>query len=129
MLINGFLLASESTEAAEIYAGTEISNINASPNWKSIIFEIDINTTISSLTVVADIAIHSPFSDEQEYLFDLGIIFEIQNIFYDQNKKCWICRMTSSDKGLAIAKDYVKHQTNEMSNNNSDISILFDDLI
>ncbi|CAF1961175.1 unnamed protein product [Rotaria magnacalcarata] len=130
ILTNGFLSTSKSREVAEIYAGIAVVNTNASSkNLESIIFEIDYNTSIHRSSIVADVTCYSRFRDEQEFLFDLGTVFEIQDVAYDEEKKYWICKMTPSDKGLEIAKEYVNFQRNEMHDTKLDIFVLFGNLL
>ncbi|UJR12445.1 hypothetical protein I4U23_016621 [Adineta vaga] len=133
---NGFLSTSTCRLVAEIYAGVRTAvatttNSATMPNYdlQSIIFEIEYDPMLHASTVAANITYISQFQEEEEYLFDLDAVFEILNVDFDEVKNCWICKMTASNKGLEIAKDYLNFRRNEMNDSNIHVSVLFGDLI
>ncbi|CAF1193842.1 unnamed protein product [Didymodactylos carnosus] len=126
---NGFLSTSENRDIAEIYAGVGVTHTTFSSGLESAIFEISIDTKKHQTTILADISFYSRFRDESEFLFDLGTVFEIEDLHYEQDKKCWICKMTASEKGFEIAKEYVNFQRNGINDSELDISIIFGNLL
>ncbi|CAF1448532.1 unnamed protein product [Adineta steineri] len=130
ILTNGFFSTSHDIKVAEIYAGiTEMNPYGNKNDFESIVFEIDYNTNMHSTTIVADITCYSQFRDEEEFLFDLGTVFQIENISYNQERKCWICKMMPSNKGSEIAREYLKFQRNEMNNEKLNTFVLFGNLL
>ncbi|CAF0823147.1 unnamed protein product [Adineta ricciae] len=126
ILTNGFLSTSKSVRVAEIYAGIE-ENFDRN-EFESIIYEINYKTSENPETILGDISGESEFSEE-EYLFDLGTVFQVENVIFDEKRRCWICQMSPSNKGSEIAKEYVEFQRNEMNNKKTNIFVLFGNLL
>ncbi|CAF4935508.1 unnamed protein product [Rotaria sp. Silwood1] len=113
-----------------MYVSTDVVNPNTnSNNLESIIFEINYNTNLHSSCIVANITCYSQLRDEEEFLFDLGTVFEIEKFFYNDDKKCWMCKMIPSGKAVEIAKKYVNFQRNEMNDGKLDVLVLFGNLL
>ncbi|CAF4978276.1 unnamed protein product [Rotaria sp. Silwood1] len=113
-----------------MYVSTDVVNPNTnSNNLESIIFEINYNTNLHSSCIVANITCYSQLRDEEEFLFDLGTVFEIEKFFYNDDKKCWMCKMIPSGKAVEIAKEYVNFQRNEMNDGKLDVLVLFGNLL
>ncbi|CAF1426629.1 unnamed protein product [Adineta steineri] len=130
ILTNGFLSTTNDIKVAEMYAGIADINSNVNRNdFEPIIFEIDYNTNMHPTTIVANISCYSQFRDEGEFLFDLGTVFQIENISYNEERTCWICKMMPSSKGSEIAREYLKFQRNEMNNGQLNTFILFGNLL
>ncbi|CAF3958648.1 unnamed protein product, partial [Adineta steineri] len=130
ILTNGFLSTSDNIEVAEIYAGITDMNSNGSRNdFEPVIFEIDYDTNKHSTAIIANISCYSQFRDEQEFLFDLGTVFQIKDFSYKQERKCWVCQMIPSDKGSEIAREYLEFQRNEMNNGKLNMFVLFGNLL
>ena len=117
---NAFFSASRSKKVAQIYAGVG-NNIRTQSDLQSVIFEIEINMEATRPVIVADVSCESQFYDEEEVLFDLGTVFEIESINYDDTNKFWTCSMNTSDKGYHIAQEYIQLERTEM--NKADIEI------
>ncbi|CAF2745105.1 unnamed protein product [Rotaria sp. Silwood2] len=123
---NAFLSASRLKEVAEVYAG--LGNDNKSNNdLESVIFEIEIDLNTEPHVVVADVSCFSYFKDEEEALFDLATVFEVQSMYYDDQVKLWTCHMKTSNKGYAIAHEYIELERTEM--NKDDGGIFFGSLL
>lgn len=127
---NGFLSTSQNRHVAEMYAGIGVPNPNIGQNnLESVIFEINYNTTMQSSTIVANITYASRFRDEEEFLFDLGTVFEIDGVIRDEKKQYWLCKMTPSNKGPEIVNEFVNYQRKQMNVSTVDISVLFGNLL
>ncbi|CAF4380153.1 unnamed protein product, partial [Didymodactylos carnosus] len=100
---NGYLSTSRSRNLAMTFATKPTRRDNVTP----VLFEITLNSQIN-LTVVADIASYSEFPLEQEVLFDLGAAFQIDAVIFDNLTEVWLIKMTITDGGTKIAKDYVE---------------------
>lgn len=125
--INSFFSATRNREVAEAYAGVGSRKL-ASDDLQSVIFEINV-TVQGNNTRFADISPYSSFQDEQEVLFDFSTVFEIQSMKFDPTTMSWICSVTTTNKGNAIAKEYIESQVDQMNNGNVVIllgTILFD---
>ncbi|CAF1336750.1 unnamed protein product, partial [Rotaria sp. Silwood1] len=119
---NAFLSASRLKEVARIYAGLG-NNPEANNDLESVIFEIEIDLNAEPHVVVADVSCFSYFKDEEEILFDLATVFEVQAMTYDDQVKLWTCHMKTSNKGYGIAQEYIELERTEM--NKEDAGIFF----
>ncbi|CAF0936908.1 unnamed protein product [Didymodactylos carnosus] len=109
---NGFMSSSRSKTVANTFA-TKPSKFNK--NLKPILYEIEI---LTSDCIHLDIAEYSEFPYEQEVLFDLGVIFRIENVFYDDNDKIWLVRLKTVNKGPELIDDYLEYSRTEMAETN-----------
>ncbi|CAF1635837.1 unnamed protein product [Adineta ricciae] len=125
---NGFFSTSEQIGVAEMYAGMGDNLVNKNDR-ESVIYKINYDPNVHPETIVADVSGESQFPKEQEFLFDLGTVFQIEKFYYDDEKKYWICEMVPSNKGLEIAKEYLAFQRDEINHEESDISIVFGKLL
>ncbi|CAF1343971.1 unnamed protein product [Didymodactylos carnosus] len=85
-------------------------------NYQPLIFDIDIDMKIHSSTILADISSFSQFSDEQEGLFDIRTVYEIQNVDYIDIEKHSIC-MPATNECVRIAKDYLEFMNEYLKKN------------
>ncbi|CAF1136074.1 unnamed protein product [Didymodactylos carnosus] len=134
--MNGFFSTTRRHSVAQFYAGIEANpatNTNTtsvapiSNNYESLLFEIEIDLKEQINCILADISYLSQFYDEEEVLFDLGAVFEIESVIYNMTDKYSTCKMKVSAKGVEVAKEYVTFRKNEMKN--ADSVILFGDLL
>jgi tetratricopeptide (TPR) repeat protein len=122
---NGFLSATRSRLVADIFAGVgEEQTIN--PDFESVIYEISVDLKEQHVTL-ADLKPYSQFEDEEEVLFDLASVFKIESLKFDNDTKVWICRMSPSNKGADIAKEYV--EIKRIPINNDNVIIVLGDLL
>ncbi|UJR17485.1 hypothetical protein I4U23_004380 [Adineta vaga] len=127
---NGYLSTSKNQKVAEMYAGIDNVHSNVNDSYlQSIIFEINYDTSLHPSTIVANITDYSQFEDEQEFLFDLGTVFEIESVSYDDRYNYWICQMSPSSKGADIAKEYLDFKRKEMNSDEADSFVLFGGLL
>ncbi|UJR16695.1 hypothetical protein I4U23_003595 [Adineta vaga] len=120
----GFLSTSWNREVAEMFAGIETHPL-AILDCEAVIYEILVDLRQSDI-VLADIESQSHFEDEEEVLFDLASVFKIESMTFDNDTKVWICRMTASNEGATIAKEYIEKK--RASINDDNILILLGDL-
>ncbi|CAF1636205.1 unnamed protein product [Adineta ricciae] len=125
---NGFFSTSKQIEVAEMYADVG-KNLTEKNDCESIIYKINYDPNAHPKTIVADVSGESQFPEEKEFLFDLGTVFQITEFYYNEEKKYWICEMVPSNKGLEIAKEYLAFQRDEINHEESDISIVFGNLL
>ncbi|CAF1403654.1 unnamed protein product [Adineta steineri] len=87
ILTNGFLSTNDNIEVAEMYAGITDMNPNGNRNdFEPVIFEIDYDTNKHSTAIIANISCYSQFRDEQEFLFDLGTVFQIEEFLINKSE-------------------------------------------
>jgi hypothetical protein len=81
----------------------------------AVIFELELPTNLKSV-VFTDISYMSKMIDEQEVLFDIGTIFIVTSVTFDNVEQNWVIRLTGTDKGRDIAtKDYIDFYRERMS--------------
>ncbi|CAF1084934.1 unnamed protein product [Didymodactylos carnosus] len=111
---NGFLSTSRCRMVATMFTDNAIFEIETDIRLKTVVF--------------ADVAQYSKFPDEQEVLFDIGAAFQIDSCVYDSNTdKKWIIKMTATDKGAELAKEYFEFQKKKVAE--SDIVLMFGHLL
>ncbi|CAF1022696.1 unnamed protein product [Didymodactylos carnosus] len=91
---NGYLSTSESLETASIYAGNTL-------------FEIDIDPLVENL-IFANIAEYSNFPQEQEILSDMGCIFRIVSVVYDELNQRSVVKMIGVNEAEQLASDFIE---------------------
>ncbi|CAF0912161.1 unnamed protein product [Didymodactylos carnosus] len=93
---NGFLSTTPSTAAADMFAA-------------NVIFEIDLKDNLDNV-VFADISRLSYIQDEEEILFDLGTIFRLSTISYDNTRRLYIVKVTVENdiEQLYNRNDFIK---------------------
>jgi hypothetical protein len=84
---NGFL----STSRRPIIATLFIQPSSEQEQKEAVLFEYTIDTSLETTSYV-DISDISQIPDEEEVLFNLGALFRIDNVEYDESEKRWIIR-------------------------------------
>lgn len=106
---NGFVSTTRSRDVAERYSGSQF--YGKSTEQVSVIFDITIDNQQSQhrwlkcrkekrSAIFADVSLMSAIPDEEEVLFDLGTIFQIVSIIFDDQKKTWfvpLCDVSIDD--------------------------------
>ncbi|CAF1214017.1 unnamed protein product [Didymodactylos carnosus] len=103
--INGFVSTSRDRNVAEMFAG----NVE----HESVMYEIALN--VRSL-ILADISSLSQFIDEQEVLLDIGSIFLVVEVSYQQ---IWTIKLKSTKKKTKLAIEYIKSNRKLMTESQS----------
>jgi tetratricopeptide (TPR) repeat protein len=96
--MNSFFSTTRNRQLAIFFLG----HCSLSDNLERILFEIDVDSQRNK--PFADISNHSAFSNEQEILFMAGSIFQLIEIFSDQNNIC-IVKMKLADNKENHLKD------------------------
>ena len=107
---NGFLSTTSDLQVAQIFGGFDVSPSISSKRSRDdplqfAIFEIDIDPTHSSTTIMADISRESVMSHEGEILFDIGSTFEIVSVVYNDEHRLWNIHMEVSSKVAPIYQE------------------------
>ncbi|CAF1320434.1 unnamed protein product [Rotaria magnacalcarata] len=106
---NSFLSTSINIDEALSFLDNSILRDNLQP----VLIVINADPTIKGVKPFANIAKHSYFTDEQEVLFMLGSVFQINNVCYSEDYHLWIINMTlCSDYNhkLKPVFDYMKNE-------------------
>ncbi len=114
--MNSFL----STSLDRRLAVSFLSSSTPSVDFQRILFEIDLDPTLTAIKPFANITSNSFFTDEQEVLIMLGSIFRIVNIDYQD--RVWIVQMTlcsDNDNSLKPIYDYLKNEYDEKDTGSS----------
>jgi len=119
---NGYLSASRLRERALCFAMKQSKRTNVI----SVLFQIECNVKqLDKCVIFGDIAQYSKYPKEEEVLFDLSACFRIDSIehFIEQHESVQLIKMSASNEGQTITKDYIKltqQETEEQS-----VSIVF----
>ncbi|CAF1133613.1 unnamed protein product [Didymodactylos carnosus] len=97
---NGFLSTSRNKNVAELFAA-------------NVLFHIQIDTSLNNI-IYADISFLSAMTDEEEVLFDLGALFQIINVEYDNGTAKWIVSMVAVNDVECLKNDYFERQRKNM---------------
>ncbi|CAF3603234.1 unnamed protein product [Rotaria sp. Silwood1] len=106
---NSFLSTSVDMHEALSFLDYSIIQDNLQP----VLIIIDADPNIKGIKPFANIANKSYFTDEQEVLFTLGSVFQINNIHYSNNNHLWIINMilcSDYDHKLKPIFDYMKNE-------------------
>ncbi|CAF2915049.1 unnamed protein product [Rotaria sp. Silwood2] len=91
---NGFLSTSRTCDIALAYATKKYDIVKDS--LCHILFEIDVSMVmVDSPVIFADVSHVSQFPEENEILFDIGTVFQIDNVNYDDTSDLWTIRLTT----------------------------------
>ena len=111
--INGYWSTSLDRECAKSFANKLSDYQDAVP----ILFEINCDLHECNDSVIfADISSLSQFQTEQEFLFDAGSIFRIDDIKEEKSDKgkLYLVQITTSGEGREIVKEYIEEIREEM---------------
>jgi hypothetical protein len=93
---NGFLSTSRSLQVASLLATNAI-------------FIIDIITQLKSVIFV-DVRSYSEIPEEEEIIFDLGTIFKLLKVEYNDSDKVYQIYLITVDEGKNLTNDYIERQ-------------------
>jgi tetratricopeptide (TPR) repeat protein len=124
--VNGYFSTSRQLKVSEVYAG--IGSTNISNDLNSVVFDIEVDLEQYPEIILADVRHLSKFKDEDEVLFDIGTVFKILSMIYNEEQHYWLCRTMASNEGRAIAKEYLDLKKIELNESN-DIESTFGDLL
>lgn len=105
---NGYLSTSRSRQIALSFAEHQRKDTTSVP----VLFEINCNTDDCQSSIFADISHFSKFQHEKEVLFDIGVVFHVQNIVKD--KQLYIVRLNATDEGKELEQEYIDETKKEL---------------
>lgn len=85
--VNGYFSISRQLNVSKMYAGIEATD--KSKDLESVVFDIEVNLEQCPETVLADIRHLSKFKDEDEVLFDIGTVFKMLSMEYNEQERYW----------------------------------------
>jgi tetratricopeptide (TPR) repeat protein len=97
---NGFLSASKSLDVACLFA-------------TNVILKIIIDTDLEEI-IFADVTSYSMIPSEEEVLFDLGTIFRVESVQYEQTIDKWIVSLVGTNENELAINDYIRIQREEL---------------
>ncbi|CAF4148814.1 unnamed protein product, partial [Rotaria sordida] len=109
---NGFLSATWDRQIAEVYAG--FAQQLTDKNLVSVIYKINVDLAQARSIIFADVAQYSEHLDEQEVLFDIGSIFTLNSIEFDDKNNCWLISLTTTDKMEEIVDKHVQSKLDSL---------------
>ena len=124
--VNGYFSTSRNLNVSEVFADTGPNN--TSNDLDSVVFDIEVDLEKYPELILADITHLSKYRDEEEVLFDVGTVFKIQSVEYNEQKQHWYFQMIATNEGQSIAKDYVDLKQVELNESN-DIESTFGNLL
>ncbi|UJR38789.1 hypothetical protein I4U23_031454 [Adineta vaga] len=124
----GFLSCSCQLSVAQIFISWDaLTNTTPSrsrtDSEQYVLFEFELDSTIGSETVLADISDYSAMPDENEVLFTLGTTFEIVTINYHEEQYLWLIHMRPSAEIRQMSQLYEKYIRERMAE--TKVSILY----
>jgi tetratricopeptide (TPR) repeat protein len=127
---NGYFSTSRKRCVSKMFAGigVKVTTPSNSDVLESVLFDIEVDLEKYSEIILADVRHISSHKDEDEVLFDLGTVFKINAMSYNDKGHYWACSMSATDEGRAIAKEYLHFREKELDNSD-DIEIAFGDLL
>ena len=114
--MNTFMSTSENRNAALAF----IAGFENTQQRKRVLFQIKISPDFKSV-IYADISHLSNHKNEEEVLFNLGTVFRITAVLFDEEFDVWTIKMTAIDNAFEYLEDFLKLKNNEMKNYSSTI--------
>lgn len=112
----GQFISTNSFLSTSIDIQEALSFLDHSDNSQRVLMIIDANPEIKGIKPFANIAVHSYFPDEQEILFMLGSIFQINNIYFSNKDRAWIIHMNLCSDYNHKLKPIFEYMKNEYGN-------------
>ncbi len=107
---NSYWSTSRSRKCALEYA----NKLPNRPDMVPVLFEIECDLQDQTDSVIfADISGLSEFSSEEEFLFDAGSIFQIQEV-KEEEEMLYVVQIRTSGKGRELATQYIKQNRRQM---------------
>ena len=121
--MNGFFPTSWSRAVAMNFALKRTRRSDRLPT----LFEIDCDLQkLGESVIFADIHDLSDYPSEQEVLFDLSSVFQLNDIVLDENQ-CYLIKMSASAEGQSIARHFIDITCREIKENS--VAIMFGRLL
>ena len=121
--INGFLSTSKDVNIAKQFIlGAEDSN-----KFKVVLFEITVDPCNLKNSIFVDIDMFTGKKGEEEILFDIGSVFKIEGIYFDEDFNIWIIKMKATDERTDQIREQLKSTRQKFKTGN--INMLFGRLL
>ncbi|CAF1403126.1 unnamed protein product, partial [Didymodactylos carnosus] len=106
---NSFFSTSRNLDIARQFIAGTVDN----EHYKSILFHIKADTSLQTV-IFADIEKFSRMLDEQEVLFSIGAVFEIDSVEFDRDLNVWKINMKIKGDSSNDIKQYTKSIKQEL---------------
>ncbi|CAF1378693.1 unnamed protein product [Adineta steineri] len=118
----GFFSTSYDRTVAKMYT-LYTANSN---DYSSVLFEIVVDTSKLKNTIFVDVLEYFSLLDEfnilaeseQEVLFNIGSVFKILNVEYDNSEQLWVIKMEATDDGTQVVKSRITSIVEQNQNQN-----------
>ncbi|CAF3876492.1 unnamed protein product [Adineta steineri] len=95
-----------------------IKQLNIQTNEEKVLCEYTIDLKLVKSIIFADISQYKQNSNDNEILFDIGVVFKINSCIYNEKDNLWIVNVSATDEGVDIASEYVEYQKAKMTDSN-----------
>ncbi|CAF4006094.1 unnamed protein product [Adineta steineri] len=120
--LNGFISTSTDLTVAMNFIQKQKTTQNGA---EKVLFIIEVDT-LSEHIICADVAEISAMQSENEVLFNMGTVFYLSEIIFDNNTQIWHVHLKATEDGIKAANDYIQLTRRELSDMNE--SIIFGQL-
>ncbi|CAF0979839.1 unnamed protein product [Adineta steineri] len=120
---NGFFSTSKDIDLASWF----IQGATDTEDYRVALFEITVDAKNLKNSIFVDIDQYKGISGECEVLFNIGSVFEIESVNYDNNFKAWKIKMKATDEGTDSIKERIQQMKKKFQNGN--INLLFGRLL
>ncbi|CAF1393953.1 unnamed protein product [Adineta steineri] len=93
---NGFFSTSQQIDIAQVF----ISDAKDTDEFKVVIFQITVHTSQLKNIIFVDIDKYTGKIGENEVLFNIGSVFRIENVEYDNDMEVWKIEMNATDEDI-----------------------------
>ncbi|UJR29188.1 hypothetical protein I4U23_010402 [Adineta vaga] len=121
--LNGFISTSKQRWVATKFAKRKRSNQQKTTN---VLFIIKVDLRCQSI-ICADVTEMSAQKEEEEVLFDIGTVFYLNQVVFDDDENIWNVHLTATEDGRTAVKDYIKLIQQEVTDHS--VSIVFGQLL
>lgn len=121
--LNGFVSTSRSQQKAMLF----IRNCSQ-PDFKRVLFEIELDTTNTNSVPFADISELSKYPGEKEVLLSIGSIFFVQSVAWNEDLQVYVIQLTLAQNDQINVIQYIQ-ETYAKNVDSADQSVLFGKLL
>jgi len=120
---NGFFSTSKDINIAKEF----ILDATDTEDFKVVLFEISVDACHLKNIIFVDIDEYKGRTGESEVLFNIGSVFQVQNVHYDNDLNVWKIKMKATDEGTDSIKERIQLIKEKFQNGN--INLLFGRLL
>jgi hypothetical protein len=114
---NGFF----STSKSFLLAKSFIDGAEDTKDFRVVLFQIRVDSIHLKNTIFVDVDKHLNRSGEEEILFSIGTIFQIESVERDEENKLWIIKMNATDEGTMEIKQRVNLMKKKFQSGNKNL--------